>query len=251
MKIKFLLLTLIIVKIGSSQCSVMVMDNSTCTDSCQGEAIAIGQVGTQPFSYLWSNDQTTETATGLCADSTYWVILTDAEDCQYTAYVTIQSALTIEIGNVTDASCPDCCDGSIEFTTVGGFIPYYFETINTNNLCEPYYSNNNFCVGTNQICVTDSHTCRRCNPFTIGATTSANPISKKNNLKLYPNPTNKLLKIEIFETDFEVMLLNQSGKLLQQFTNKKEINIENYSAGQYFVKIIGQNKTETQTIIIY
>ncbi len=251
MKTKFLLLTLIIVKIASSQCSVIVMDNSTCTDNCQGEAITSNPVGTAPFDYLWSNDQTTETATNLCADSTYWVVITDATNCEYTAYITIQSVLTIEIDNVTDASCPDCCDGVVEFTTSGGFVPYYFEIINPDNFCEPYYYNDVFCSGSNQICVTDSHTCRRCSPITIGSTTSINSMSKNSNTKFYPNPTNKFLSIETSEIKFELILMNQSGKILQHYKNKNVINLENYPAGEYIIKLIGQNTIETQTIIIY
>lgn len=57
--------------------------------------------GTAPYTYLWSNGQTSATATGLTKNSTYTVTVTDAVGCQATGTVTpniaILSGLQIEV----------------------------------------------------------------------------------------------------------------------------------------------------------
>ncbi len=57
--------------------------------------------GIPPFSYQWSNGQTTQTATGL-APGTYTVVVTDANNCMITEQITVESFVsTINLENLT------------------------------------------------------------------------------------------------------------------------------------------------------
>lgn len=62
--------------------------NNTCAGSSQGSATAAPSGGTAPYTYLWSDNQTGPTATGL-ADGTYSVVVTDNAGCTGTGVVTI------------------------------------------------------------------------------------------------------------------------------------------------------------------
>ena len=54
--------------------------SNTCEDDCSGRASAIVTGGTAPFSYAWSNGETTSDAEHLC-DGTSHFIVTDANGC--------------------------------------------------------------------------------------------------------------------------------------------------------------------------
>ncbi len=63
----------------------------TVTDNGNGSATASSTGGNPPYSYLWSNGQTTPTATGLSTGS-YSVTVTDGIGCTKTAQVSVVSS---------------------------------------------------------------------------------------------------------------------------------------------------------------
>ena len=80
--------------------------NAPCDASgCAGQATANVSGGTSPFTYAWSDGQTTATATNLCSGS-YSVIVTDAGGCSKTTTVNIvnPSSPIIALNNVTNAT---------------------------------------------------------------------------------------------------------------------------------------------------
>ena len=86
-------------------------------------------------------------------------------------------------------------------------------------------------------------------PFEISVVTGiveAEGISL--NISAYPNPTSKYLtvKAENYETaNLQYIVYDLNGKLLQQVKctgNKTSINIQNYPAANYFVKVLDNKK---------
>ncbi|MBI1287084.1 MAG: tandem-95 repeat protein [Flavobacteriales bacterium] len=59
------------------------VQDETIVNGCNGSATANPTGGTGPYTYLWSDGQTTQTATGLCA-GIYTVTITDANGCTVT-----------------------------------------------------------------------------------------------------------------------------------------------------------------------
>jgi hypothetical protein len=254
MKTKLLLLILIIAKFSFSQCSIDIIDNQYgCIDSCQASASVYNEIGTEPFEYLWSNEQTTYTATGLCADSTYYLILTDANDCVDTAYITMRSALTVDILSITDASCIDCCDGAIEFITgeIGCTAPYYYHILDLDNNLVTDWGFDDLCSGSYQACIRDQCDCQRCVPFNIGTISENNLNNSFSISNFYPNPADNKITIQTSEKQYEIVLINLSGKILLKEKNTKVIDLGNYPPGKYIVRLIGQKTTEEQSIIVY
>ncbi|MCF8459258.1 MAG: tandem-95 repeat protein [Flavobacteriales bacterium] len=62
---------------------VVDVQDETIVNGCNGSATANPAGGTSPYTYLWSNGQTTQTATNLCA-GIYQVTVTDANGCPVT-----------------------------------------------------------------------------------------------------------------------------------------------------------------------
>ncbi|MBI4646843.1 MAG: T9SS type A sorting domain-containing protein [Bacteroidia bacterium] len=61
--------------------STLTITSIADTNGCSGTATISAADGAPPYSYLWNNGQTTQTATGLCADTTYFVTITDVNGC--------------------------------------------------------------------------------------------------------------------------------------------------------------------------
>ncbi len=105
---------------------------SLITDaSCAGNDGAIDMLiigGTPPYTYLWSDGQVTEDASGL-APGTYTTSVTDANGCTYVSFgITVNAAPdAINVTEMsTNVSCNGASDGSIDITPTGGTPPFTY-----------------------------------------------------------------------------------------------------------------------------
>lgn len=95
--------------------------NPACFGSADGSATAIPLGGSAPFSYLWSNGSTKQTADQLKSE-VYSVTITDVNGCETTSSIALNDPplLTLDLGAVTDATCPESPDGSATVLPGGG-----------------------------------------------------------------------------------------------------------------------------------
>jgi len=129
--------------------------NVSCFGGNNGSATATG-VGAGPYTYLWSNGQTTQTATGLVA-GTYTVTVTSA-GCTATATVIITqpTQLTAAI-TTTNVNCNGGNNGSANVTPNGGVGPYTYSWNTTPIQTTPTAIN--LIAGTYNVTVTDFNGC--------------------------------------------------------------------------------------------
>lgn len=97
--------------------TVLNITSTTPSTTCQGSSNGVASLtaggGSPPYSYLWSNSQTTATATGLAAGN-YTATVTDDNGCTTTTSVVIsQSAQIIILDSITNVSCNGGSNGSI------------------------------------------------------------------------------------------------------------------------------------------
>ena len=99
----------------------------SCIGSCDGAAsVTVSGGGIPPYSYLWSNGDTTTSITGQCA-GTYSVTITDSEDHEEVAEMEIIEPEPIL---ATFSILPSSCafgDGQISVTATGGDSPYSYQ----------------------------------------------------------------------------------------------------------------------------
>jgi PKD repeat protein len=130
-------------------------NNATC-GAADGSASVAPQGGTPPYSYQWSNNQTTATINNLAAGS-YTVTITDANNCTATATANISNTGAPSVSyTATNALCYALCNGSIDLTITGGIAPY-----SVNWSSGPTTQDiTNLCAGNYSVTVTDNANCQ-------------------------------------------------------------------------------------------
>ncbi|MBI4946824.1 MAG: gliding motility-associated C-terminal domain-containing protein [Bacteroidetes bacterium] len=143
----------------------------SCNNDCNGSATATPFGGTMPYTYLWDNGQTTQTATGLCA-GTYKATVSDSNGCITIANVIVTQPMALSANaSFTPTDCWGSCIGSASVVPLGGTSPYTYNwmtsgatTSSITGLCD---------LSSYTIEVTDAKGCTAADSITI--TTTAPP----------------------------------------------------------------------------
>ncbi|MGK7394227.1 MAG: T9SS type A sorting domain-containing protein [Candidatus Cyclobacteriaceae bacterium M3_2C_046] len=199
------------------------LQKTSCNDAT-GKIDLSTTGGTAPYTYLWSNQETTSSISNLALGN-YQVLVTDSKGCSVNKSYYIHSlpAFTIS-SSITATSCTNP-DGSIDITLLGGLEPFSFKwsngatTEDLTGLAEGGYS----------VQITDSNGCELTKYFYVY--TNNNHFSAN----LYPSPTS--------------CLDDQSGSIITEVTGgtlpyKYEWSngattkdLEQLGAGNYSLKI--------------
>ncbi|MFN0175843.1 MAG: T9SS type A sorting domain-containing protein [Saprospiraceae bacterium] len=158
MRYTFLLLLLCLLvgaHTAQAQCSTeAVVTNVTCFGLSNGSINLNNNVGTAPFTYVWSNNQTDEDISGLVA-GTYTCTVTDALSCVTVveALVTESPALSVSaLGGTLTCITPSLV---IQTTVTGGTPPYAYAWSNSVTTGNPVVN----IPGTYTVTITDALGC--------------------------------------------------------------------------------------------
>ena len=160
---------------GGANDNGVIFDNNTCTlgltigsvnnilcFSNTGSATAVISGGISPYTYNWSNGNTTATASGLSGGS-YTVTVTDLNTCVATASVTITepaAALSASTSIISQVSCGGYSNGNVTANASGGISPYSYSwsngisTVSTSNPTGAI-----LIAGSYTVTVTDANSC--------------------------------------------------------------------------------------------
>ncbi|MBL0018399.1 MAG: T9SS type A sorting domain-containing protein [Bacteroidetes bacterium] len=229
--------------------------NVNCFGASTGSAVANPTGGTAPYTYLWSDGQTTATASNLAA-GTYTVTVTDASNCTQTATITITepaSALSAT-STVIDESNSGALDGSATATPNGGTAPYTYLWSNG----QTGQTATGLAGGTYTCTVTDANGCTTVVTATV-ATLVAVEAGSAMGMEIYPNPSQGVFFVA-FELgaaeDLTVTVYNKLGqkiweKMVTQATSGRvEVNLGNVASGVYSVELKAGAEISTKKIVV-
>lgn len=155
--------------------------DAACASSPTGSATVTPFGGLPPYSYQWSNNQTTTTISNLNI-GLYTVTITDATNCAIVASATVGENSTLSInGSTTDVSCNNGNDGSIQTSITSNTIGTY--SYQWSGTAQTTANINNLSTGNYTVTVTDQNGCTATETFTINqpptlsATASGNDVS--------------------------------------------------------------------------
>lgn len=128
----------------------------TVNGANDGTATASPLNGTGPYSYTWSNGETTASISNLMPGA-YALTVTDSNDCMAEASIVINNGdcNIVPTANITDISCFDASDGNIEIVLEGAVSPISYSWNNGDT--ESSISNLN--VGLYSVTATDANGC--------------------------------------------------------------------------------------------
>ena len=233
--------------------------NVSCNGGADGAVTLIVSGGEDPYTFFWSNGETSQTITGLTAGS-YTCTITDSNGTTVVSddfVITEPSAIDASTV-VTDESIAGFEDGAIDLSINGGSGGYTYlwsngaSTQNIGNLAPGEY-----CVT-----ITDSNGCQQ----TICATVLDGPLAVNSieDLKVFtisPNPvTDSDLLVELqfsSNKDIQISLINALGqevyfsKQLNVTDFSTQINTSTFSTGVYFLRVtsLKDNQIVTKRII--
>lgn len=164
---------------GSVDFGYSVTGSSPCIRTNNGTAELTGVTGTPPFTYQWSNGQTTQIADNL-PSGTVSVTVTDSNGCFKTENIEIPQLDDLGISSFTSTQ-PQCfdCDGTLTVTASGGTAPYYFS--GSTGQVQSYESNTftltGLCGGAYSIKILDSGECDFTQQYQLNSTAGFTIIS--------------------------------------------------------------------------
>jgi hypothetical protein len=135
----------------------------TCFGEASGACSLLINGGTAPFTFLWSDGETTQNRSGLVA-GTYSVSIQDANGCNTIASQIIEQPSLIVLNGL---SSPDACGmsiGAISLEVEGGISPYTFGWSNGATVQSP----GNLAAGDYTVLVSDDHGCTMQFSTTVG-----------------------------------------------------------------------------------
>lgn len=134
--------------------SISSSSNANCNGSNSGSATLTVTSGTAPFTYLWSNGQTTSTANNLGAGN-YSVTVTDVNGCISTASTLISQPSAISTTITSNNSSCGNSNGSASLNVSGGVSPYTYQWSSGGTSS----TENNLAAGSYSVTVTDANGC--------------------------------------------------------------------------------------------
>lgn len=207
-----------------------------CQSNADGVATVVITSGLPPFTYQWNDaqNQTGSQATSLIS-GLYSVSVTDSRSCLLTLDVQINSKDPIKISKniITDASCDNKSDGSIDLSFTGGTLPYNIDW--SNGLPSGNFNQQNLASGKYQYTLTDNAGCKLNGELIINA-----PQKITANVKI-TNVACKYEKTGMVETQISGGTLPYN---LSWSNGSNTLNIQNLAAGNYTLTITDKNNCD-------
>jgi len=153
-----------------------------CYGVCNGSATVSPYGGGYPYTFLWSNGQSTAQATNLCAGN-HHVLITDTNNCTLQHHIIISEPplLTVSIVDTVHVVCNGICDGEIIVSGTGGTPPYSYSWITG----QTGPSITGLCAGIYTVTVTDINNCSAVLPVSIHDTSTFDAGINLSNISCY------------------------------------------------------------------
>ena len=134
--------------------------NVTCNGGNNGSVTSTPTGGTSPYTYVWSdaNTSTTATVSNLTYGS-YTVTVNDANNCSATASATISQPaafLYVSAGIISNVTCNGGNNGHAVVNPVGGVLPYTYSWSNGTSTVSAIQSPNTLSAGSYTVTVLDN-----------------------------------------------------------------------------------------------
>ncbi len=166
--------------------------NVTCFGGSNGEINLTVSDGTAPYSFVWTNSETTEDISGLTAGG-YGVTVTDANGCITNGLYSVTQPAAISISeSVTNVTCNGGNNGEIDITISGGTAPFniLWSTIDGSGVVTTDEDQTGLTAGTYTVLIQDVNGCIGTKDIVVTEPLSlAGSISSQTNVACFGDAT--------------------------------------------------------------
>ena len=232
-----------------------VVNDSNCVSAAgNGKIFITGLTGNAPFTYLWSNGETSSSVENLLP-GVYSVTVTDSNGCQLIKTVTVNNVPPIQFGSFITTP-PSCFtnDGEVSVTVVNGTAPYYFSGSNGQTIVtySQTYTFTNLNPGNFSVFVQDAGLCSVTNSTTLStpnsfSITSVNTVNSSCGSN---GSVNIVLNNSVAGGTFTYTLTDSFGNTNSQTTGLVNFSFNNLVSGTYTLTITDGTCTYNTTITI-
>lgn len=231
-----------------------VVANELCQGNQSGSVTLSVTGGTGPYSYTWSNGNSTPAISNLSAGG-ITVTVTDSKQCTAQSSFTVTQPSAIQIStSTTDAA--NGANGTATANVTGGTSPYTYSWPGS----VTSQTATGLAVGTYTVTVTDANNCTATASATIVASGINEVTASITNITLIPNPATDQVKVMVSLASaqtVEFRLVDITGKYVYtahesaaqgNFTH--QINLNEFASGIYLVEIATGNEIARRKLVI-
>jgi hypothetical protein len=232
--------------------------NPTCPGLSNGQIALTLSSGYPPYTYLWSNGDTTSSISNLPAGN-YSVTVTDAGNQTMAGFITLYDPAPITItANQTNVTSYGLANGTIDVLSIDNVVGNYTftwssstgsgfnpSTLDQSGLAPNFY----------KLFVVDDAGCEGVKYFQITQPFPSLPSNFKTGkvgnaasaISVFPNPSNGNFTIDFKSEgdDYRIVNLNNGIEVANGKSNGEKLNIDNLPTGNYMIYI--QNGEEVRT----
>lgn len=221
---------------GAPSITVDNVEDVLCNGESNGSISISVSGGVTPYSYEWSNAETTEDISDLSAGS-YTVSVTDDNNCLAVQTVIVNQPNLLEVAadNITNTSGGNN-NGAIAISVIGG-TPAYLYTWSTGATSEDI---TDLSCGNYSITVTDANNCEATGTYFVDCSVSVIDNFANDVVQIFPNPSNGKIHIKTTNVVNAVKVYNSIGVLVyaeNADSNFSEIDLTNQPKGIYFITV--------------
>jgi len=227
----------------------------SCAGGNDGEIMLEILSGLPPYTFNWNNGQITSNLTNLTSD-TYSLTVQDGSQCTFEVTVVIFEPTALILDNLLVSNAVNDQDnGNINLDIAGGTPPYAYNWSNGDDEANI----TNLAPGTYTCTVTDALGCTiMVGPFEIESVVSTKTVSEPIAFKVYPNPAQRILNIEIDKSKFtnvkyevinSIGVTLQSGDIAHQ-ASTFQVGLADYSDGLYFLRLTTKEGQSTTSFVV-
>ncbi len=226
--------------------------NNSCFGDSMGTATPTISLGTAPYTYTWSNGDTTATIGNLPAGS-YGLLVTDSNNCtslMETIIITEPGAISASMSSNSE-TCLGCNDGSATATPSGGTPPYTYLWSNSGVTS----TINGIPTGMYYVTITDSLGCTYMDSVMVNSTAGLQEYPLFSSIIIYPNPVSDFVTIQSglsTESLGKLEVLDIHGRVMttaETTHSKYSMDIQHWPIGMYLVRIYRKNSCEAYKFV--